>query len=133
MIKRLSIMLIDDNDIDLYLHEKFLKIKEIAHHTSTFNDVDDALSYLTEKDDAIFPDVILLDIQMPSLDGFDFIYRFEKIPKHHRENTHIIMVSSSLDFGDIVRAKANRHVLELLKKPLNVNDLIAVLKENKLL
>lgn len=126
-------MLIDDNEIDLFLHEKFLKIKEIAHHTITFKNGDEALSYLIDDDKSVFPDVILLDIQMPSFDGFDFIYRFQKIPLKQREKTHIIMVSSSLDFGDMVRAKANRHVLELLKKPLNLKELISVLKENQLL
>ena len=72
MKKKLSIMLIDDSEIDLYLHEKFLKIKEIAHHTTTFNNADEALSYLIDDDKSVFPDVILLDIQMPSFDGFDF-------------------------------------------------------------
>ena len=126
-------MLIDDNEIDLYLHEKFLKIKDLAHQTSTYNNVNDAFAYLTGSEGATFPDVILLDIQMTEEDGFDFVYRFEKIPMKHREKTHIIMVSSSLAFGDIVRAEANRHVLGLLSKPLNVNDLIALLKEHKLL
>ncbi len=96
MTNKLSIMLIDDNEVDLYLHEKYLRLNQIASNTSAFGNVDEALSYLQDNDDKPFPDVILLDIQMPALDGFDFIYKFKKFPLKLRQNTNIIMVTIEL-------------------------------------
>lgn len=132
MDKKLSIMLVDDNATDLFLHERFLTHQQIAKEITSFNYAEKALHYLAEKNDIEkLPDIILLDIQMPLMNGFEFLKHYEKLPITHK--CPVIMVSSSLDFGDINRAKANPMVLELLEKPLNMSVFINTLISNGLL
>jgi response regulator RpfG family c-di-GMP phosphodiesterase len=132
MSQGLSIMLIDDSIVDLFLHERFITLKSIARQISKFDYAGNAIKYLNDSDEAGWPDVILLDIQMPLMDGFDFLNKYEGLPEKYRQNCHIIMVSSSLDYGDISKARANSQVLELLKKPLNIDELISLLNEHKI-
>ncbi len=130
MSRNLSIMLIDDSVVDLFLHERFITLKSISHKITKFDYAGNAIKHLQAVEGADWPDVILLDIQMPLMDGFDFLNKYEQLPKVYRQKCHIIMVSSSLDYGDITRARANTQVLELLKKPLNIDELIEVLDQH---
>lgn len=115
------IMLIDDNEIDLFLHEKLIRLSGISDHIDHYTTAREALEYLSQK--GPLPDIILLDIQMPEMDGFDFLNAYEKMAHIDRDKTRIFMVSSSLDFGDISKAKANPLVTEFMKKPLNIKEL----------
>jgi CheY-like chemotaxis protein len=132
MDKKLSILLIDDNATDLFLHERFIAHEKIARNVKSFSYAEKALEFLSEKKtDEEFPDVILLDIQMPLMNGFEFLRQYEKLPLTHK--CPVVMVSSSLDYGDISRARANPMVLELLEKPLNMKMFIHTLQMNGIL
>lgn len=132
MPKTLSIMLIDDNPTDLFVHERFLVHKKISHQIVKFISAEDALYYLDDHPDLKeWPDLILLDIQMPVMNGFDFLQHCEKFSQMKKSN--IIMLSSSLDFGDINRVKANPHVLALMEKPFDIDELVSLLEVNGIL
>lgn len=115
------IMLVDDNEIDLFLHEKLIRLSGISEHIVHFTTAREALESLSKN--TVIPNIILLDIQMPEMDGFDFLNVYEQMTHINKDNTRIFMVSSSLDFGDISKAKANPLVAEFIKKPLNVKEL----------
>jgi CheY-like chemotaxis protein len=128
---KLFFILVDDNDIDLFFHEKLLRIKKIADHITPFLRAADALDYLERFQD--HPEeyretVILLDIQMPQIDGFGFLEEFEKMPEEVLSKTRIFLVSSSLDHGDLSRGHAHHLVSGILKKPLNADELIKALE-----
>jgi len=132
MAKTLSIMLIDDNPTDLFVHERFIVHRKISHDIQKFLSAEDALFYLHEHPGTeTWPDLILLDIQMPVMNGFDFLMHCEKFSQMNKSS--IIMLSSSLDYGDINRVKANPHVLALMEKPFDIDELIAVLEVNGIL
>ena len=65
----------------------------------------------------------MLDIQMPGLNGFDFLDRFETLPQSLIDHVNIFMVSSSLDRGDLYRARRSPFVTRILRKPLNLKDI----------
>ncbi len=121
----LRFILIDDNEIDLFFHDKLLRFQGLSKTIIPFSGAQAALEFLaSELELTEVPEtMILLDIQMPEMDGFDFLRHFERFPARVRNKCHVLMVSSSLDFGDISRANANAIVVRLLKKPLNIKDL----------
>ena len=125
----LSFMLIDDNEFDLFLNEKFIETRKLGHNITKFEYADDAYTHLNEQPAENWPDVILLDIHMPVMNGFEFMDKYITLPAEKRKKAHIIMVSSSLDKNDNIQANENPAVLALLTKPLNLDLMIGLLRE----
>ena len=67
--------------------------------------------------------VILLDIMMPQMSGFEFLIRFDKLDPALKNNTTVVMLSSTLDHDDLRQAKQHPYVKKFLSKPLSVNEL----------
>jgi CheY-like chemotaxis protein len=124
-----KVMLIDDNAIDLKINSKIISITGHFEQVITFSSAESALTYLHSCLDASspFPELILLDIQMPEMSGFEFLEHYKCFPEAQKQKCVIAMLSSTLDFGDIQRAEANVYVLKLLKKPLRPADLQALI------
>jgi len=130
MDRPLRVMLIDDNIIDLKINSKIILITKLFDDIIACQSAEEALSFFgkhlhqAEK----LPHLILLDIQMPEMDGFDFLDRYKNFPSAVTDNCLVVMLSSTLDFGDIKKAEANPHVIRLLKKPLITAELETIFK-----
>lgn len=129
--KHKTVLLIDDNVVDLKINSKIITLSSLFDEIITCQSGEEGLSYLkkTLNDKEKLPDLILLDIQMPDMDGFDFLELYKKLPKRLTDVCLIAMLSSTLDFGDIKRAEASLHVVKLLKKPLLPKELEELLKK----
>lgn len=133
MKEKITIMLVDDNRIDLFIHNEFIKQMNIADTILEYSIASEALTFLEQNNESQWPDLILLDIHMPVMNGFDFLEKYSTLLLSNRQKCHIIIVSSSLDVGDKLRAKESEYVLELLEKPLNTEKLKKLLVENKII
>ncbi len=124
-----KIMLIDDSEVDLKINTKILSLHYKNSEIITCLSAELGLSYIKKHLHQIdqLPELILLDIQMPDMDGFGFLEIFKNFPAAVTDHCSIVILSSTLDFGDIKRAEANRFVLKLLRKPLNPAELKAAL------
>jgi CheY-like chemotaxis protein len=129
MNKKIRIMLIDDNKIDLFIHNEFIRKLNIASSVSQYSFAREALDFLQHNDALAWPELILLDIHMPIMNGFDFLEEYGKLPTNLRQNCKIVIVSSSLDTGDKMKAKENSFIVELFEKPLNTKKLVDLLTE----
>lgn len=122
-------MLIDDNEIDLKINSKLISLTNLFDEIIICQSGDEALNYLNKhlNDTDKLPNFILLDIQMPEMDGFEFLSHYESFSKTFTRSCPVAMLSSTLDFGDIQRAEANPFVVKLLKKPLSPTELKSLL------
>ncbi|MHB1921531.1 MAG: response regulator [Chitinophagaceae bacterium] len=118
------VMVVDDTYIDRYIAEYGLKKFAIAKEVISKESAVDALTYLkiNADHDENLPQIILLDIRMPVMDGFDFLEAFENLPTAVHEKCKIIMVSSSVDPKDHEKIKNNRFVSRFIGKPFIINN-----------
>jgi CheY-like chemotaxis protein len=120
-IDTLNFLLIDDDEIFNFLNMKSVTKSEHCNKVETFSSsidaLDSLLSLIALKKE--FPDIILLDISMPVMNGFDFLEAYERIPLQYRNSTFVFMLSSSMNDEDISKAMAFESVLGYIAKPLN--------------
>ena len=117
-IKRL--LLIDDADIDQKLYRRMLERSQMVEQIESFYYADEALEYLKSNRSAEI-DVIFLDINMPRMNGFEFLEA--AIDELGDAFTHvvIVMLTTSLDPADRERAESFSVVRDFINKPLTVD------------
>ncbi|MDW3649136.1 MAG: response regulator [Bacteroidia bacterium] len=123
-----SVMLIDDNEIDNIINEKIIEANSFADNILVFQTGQEALDFLNtnQNDEDVLPEIVFLDINMPIMDGFQFLEDFEKFSETVLEKCKIIMLSSSISPKDIDRAASSKYVKKYLNKPLNARYLEAI-------
>jgi len=114
------IMLVDDNPDDNFYHEREIQKSNLADITVvTKTSGMDALEYLKlDKPDNIHPDLILLDINMPGMNGWEFVQEYNKLDKEQQSRAIIVMLTTSDNPEEKARAKALGSVLDFITKPL---------------
>lgn len=116
-------MLIDDEEIDQKLYTRVLNRSGLVENVVSFTYADEAFEFLKANDDLVV-DVIFLDINMPRMNGFQFL---EKVTTElNREFAHlvIVMLTTSLDPKDREMASKFDIVREFINKPLEVAHVV---------
>lgn len=111
-----TIMLIDDEEIDQMLYGRIIERSEHAKRVHSFLSAEAALAHLVELRDPK-PDLVLLDINMPRMDGFEFLTAAEKVLDNGAAPV-IVMLTTSLNPMDETRSSASPLVCDYKKKPL---------------
>jgi CheY-like chemotaxis protein len=125
------VMVVDDNETDRYIAEMMISRNNFARTVVVADCAREALTYLEQNlgKPGNLPQIIFLDINMPELNGFDFLERYDAFPDDLKKNCRIVMLTSSLDGKDHALANKDPHVAMFLNKPLNREKLEKVLLE----
>lgn len=116
--------IIDDDPIFVFSAKKMMKIADFCNGFLVFHNGQDALNNLKSiisTNQQSLPDVILLDLNMPVMDGWEFLDEFVKIPTS-KEIT-IYIVTSSVDPQDVIKVKAYDKVSNYILKPISMDSL----------
>jgi CheY-like chemotaxis protein len=130
MADTFNVFLVDDNEIDIVVNSKLLRLANVTDSITAFNSGGQMMSYFSEHAKALSSqvNVILLDIQMPEKDGFECLDDLATLPKKFIKSTKVFMLSASIDRNDILRAEQKGGVVRVMEKPLDVYLLQRLLK-----
>lgn len=124
-----DIYLIDDDKLVNYLNREMIQAIAPNSRIHSFELATIAMAYLRKKvevNEASFPQWIFLDINMPFMDGWEFLEQYAQFPAKFCQETKLCLLSSSIDKHDLDRAKANPYVFQYLIKPLSDEHLLGI-------
>jgi CheY-like chemotaxis protein len=118
-----KILLIDDDPITNFLNEAVIKKAGIGEVIKVSLNGADALQYIKKecKQENCYPDLIIVDINMPVMDGFEFVKQFRELDIKGIEQPNISMLTTSTDMRDV--KKSMDLDVTMLKKPLTLEML----------
>jgi len=118
-------LLIDDNETDNFIHSRIIEITAFAAKIEVKESAIKALEFLQQNQDnhRNLPEIIFLDLNMPYMNGYDFLAHFEKLSDTVKNKCRICVLSSSDHEADIARIQTNPFVSHYFTKPLSVQAL----------
>jgi CheY-like chemotaxis protein len=127
--KKLHFIVIDDSKLDCFIAEKIIRNTGKSESITCFQQAREALDYISSaKSDEQSHTIVLVDIQMPIMNGFEFVEAFEKLPLHVTQNYTLYVISSSINDTDLSKVHNYQSVKQFLNKPINSNSLAMLLQ-----
>jgi CheY-like chemotaxis protein len=126
---KIEILIVDDSPAFNHLTKLTLQRAKLDCNITEMSNGQRAISYLTESN--VCPDVILLDINMPVMDGFDFLEEYIRSLNKCHDRTKIYILTSSSQEVDMVRVRSFNIVKGYFEKPLSAENLQILLSDIK--
>lgn len=126
------ILLVDDDAICTLICKNLIKELGFQNTVETAKNGKLALHYLdlAIKESKPLPGLILLDINMPEMNGWEFLESFEKLPQNQFGNVKVVMVTSSISPFDIRKAENSSLIAEFITKPVNLETMAGILERH---
>jgi CheY-like chemotaxis protein len=114
-------LLIEDNLIDQIVTQQLLKKVFNVEQIIITNNGQEGIEWL-KNNKSNQPVIILLDIQIPVMNGYEFLEEFDKLSEETKKELQIYVLSSTLDAAEITYIKENQYVIDLFSKPFPVEE-----------
>lgn len=126
------ILLVDDHEPTNVLHKIVIKRTKKVDKVIDFLDAEAALNYLgsTYSDDKPKPDFIFLDINMPRINAWEFLKKYESLSQEQTADISVVIVSTSKHPEDIKRAEESEIVQHYVPKPLTKEAFLKVINNS---
>jgi CheY-like chemotaxis protein len=128
-----TVLLIDDDETTNYLNHRLLTRMEVAPDIRVVTNGEEALDYLKKAfagaEGFPRPDLIFVDIKMSVMDGFEFLEEYQKISPDDKQDTVMLMLTSSASFYDLEKLKQFPDVRQHYSKPLAEADVREIMQE----
>jgi CheY-like chemotaxis protein len=125
-----SVLLVDDDATTNYLNESLLRSLNVADYFTVAHDGLEALTLLEkqrEPPSSSKPALILLDVNMPVLNGMDFLEAYQRLPQAHREGIIIVVLATNMNSQDLARLN-ELPIAGLASKPLTEEKINTILQ-----
>ena len=126
-----SVLLVDDDEINNFISIKLIKKALLNTEIMACLNGKFAIDQLVEiqrNDISKLPDYILLDINMPIMNGWEFLDEYKRLNIDPLNKTKIFIISSSVFSNDINKARSYPLVKDFISKPLNVDKIVELFK-----
>jgi len=119
-----NVCLIDDDSIYQFTARKLLESTGLAKQIQSFYNGSEAIKYFKDQNNSpeTLPDVIFLDINMPIMNGWEFLEEYHKLSNKLPKLIVVYVVSSSIDSNDMQKSKEYKVVSDYIVKPINRNQ-----------
>ena len=129
-----TIMLVDDDEVFSFIFEEIVHDAGLEASVFTFKTGAEAIEYLrrvrVDPDTSKIPDLIFLDINMPAMNGWDFLDEYKKLNIEQIKHSFFVMLSSSVFDSDKQHAALYKEVVDFVVKPITPADLQRICEEN---
>ncbi|MGD1845439.1 MAG: response regulator [Salibacteraceae bacterium] len=129
-----TVLLVDDSRVDNFINVKAINTNQFSKEVHVFKRSKLALNFLNEiieaKDIENFPEVIFLDLNMPSMNGPEFLEHFERLPKEYIQNVRVVILSNFIS-EEVSHKLGKKHprIVRFIEKPL-INSNLMELRDN---
>ena len=135
MKKFKSTLIIDDDPISCFINQKIIERADLSQNIKVVDNGAEALDYLMidfneNSDDGDKTDLIFLDLNMPVMDGLEFLQKYKALDRKYWENVEIVVLTSSNNQSDIDNTKTY-NVLAYLTKPLTLESLNKLFRQKE--
>lgn len=111
-----TVIITDDDQVTLFMHNLFVKRSGLSKTPISFSNAKETLAYLEKHANQETVHLILLDINMPEMSGWDLL---DCINKKKYKNIYVLVISSSVNVEDREKASSYAHVVGFCEKPLS--------------
>ncbi len=133
MKRALKVLLVDDNDVTQFISQKTMEFSEATLNVVCCKNGIEALEFIAENisHKEKLPDLILLDLTMPLMDGWDFLEQYALLKRKIKKHIAVCILTSSINLDDMTRLKNDPSILDYIVKPMTIEKFTEIIAATK--